>query len=131
MKKMLLMALLGLGFVMGTESRALAWCKWSWGCGINCAYEGGGNCILWGAIKGAQVPYAGMVDGGVPVGPGPVMPGPMHGGVPGSPVVPPANPPIMPRAEAQRVGYAEANSYQAEPQYQTPSYAVPSYWYDR
>jgi hypothetical protein len=124
MKKMLLTALLGLGCMLGTVSNASAWSKWSWGIGMSGAYEGGGNTVLWGLLKGSQIPCPGYADGGAPP-----MPAPMHGAAP-APAGPQGVPASLPRIEAQRVGYFQPEQYEAAQQ-QAPTYAVPSYWYDR
>src|SRR2546423_14663862 len=56
MKKMLLVALLGLGLTLTSGRPASAWCKFNFGVGLNINYEGGGNSVLWGLLKGAPSP---------------------------------------------------------------------------
>jgi hypothetical protein len=56
MNKTLAAGLAALGLVLLGQHQAMAWHKCSFGIGLNFACEGGGNCILWGLCKGANVP---------------------------------------------------------------------------
>jgi len=135
MKKMLLTALLGLGLVLVSGSKASAWSKFNWGAGFNVGWEGGGNSVLWGLFKGENIPYMGGpgMDAGAPMMPdmghGAAMPPAGHGSMPEAPKNFPS---AMPRADAQPVGYFQPGQAQQAPNTQAPSdYYAPSYWYGR
>ncbi len=140
--KKLLMALLGLGLVLSSATPVLAWSKANFGAGFNWGWEGGGNSVFWGLIKGANIPGApdSNEGGGLPDIDLGQMIAPQsggHGAMPGTAsepnAVPRTMPSTMPRADAQPVGYFQQNAgRQQAPQYAPASdYAAPSYWYDR
>jgi len=124
MKKMLLTALLGLGLVLVSGSRASAWSKFNWGAGFNVGWEGGGNSVLWGLFKGENIPNMGGMDMGAPM-----MPATGTGSMPNAPKNCSSS---MPQSVAQPVGYFQPGQAQQAPTTETPGdYAAPSYWYDR
>jgi hypothetical protein len=127
MKKMLLVALLGLGLVLASEQRASAWSKYNFGVGLNVGYEGGGNSVLFGMFKGEQPPMG--MDHGYQGGPEmPIGPG-----------MPSAKAPQQPAPKAMPASLSRAAYYQQEEAAQepeavgnsVPSYYAPSYWYGR
>lgn len=62
MKKMLVASVVAVALVATVEQQASAWTKFSFGVGLNASYEGGGNSLLWGLIKGAPSPNQMVVD---------------------------------------------------------------------
>ena len=127
MKKMLLMALLGLGLVLACEQRASAWSKFNFGVGFNVGYEGGGNSVLFGVFKGEQPPVGVEPS----LGHGPDVP--MVPSMPGGPYGPEqASPKTMPPAVSRAAyEYPEAERQPEAAGYSVPSYSAPSYWYGR
>ena len=61
MKKVLASGLAALALVLLAQGQASAWHKCNFGVGLNWSCEGGGNCVLWGLLKGAPTP--GQTDG--------------------------------------------------------------------
>jgi hypothetical protein len=145
MKKMMLVALLGLGLVLTSGQRASAWSKVNFGVGLNLGWEGGGNSILCGLFKGAQPPM-GMYGGDGPMEPEmPALPAPPLS-APVAPIAPNAPtfnghssaPRPMPQAMLPQRGdiqQAVGFYYSEQPQQQqteaVSAYAPPSYWYGR
>lgn len=125
MKKMLLVALLGLGLVLASGQRASAWSKYSFGVGLNCGYEGGGNSVLWGLFRGEQPPvgYCPEPMGAPEMPMGPALPAPLMPPAHGS--APAAQPGVSRAVYAQPYQQPEAVGYSM------PVYAAPSYWYGR
>jgi hypothetical protein len=149
MKRLSYIALLAVGLVLASQQQASAWSKFNFGVGLNIGWEGGGNSVLWGALKGAPSP--GGFDGGYPGFPGGGfnnMP-PAHAGLgsdqqfptagyspyqPPSPMMAMPSPapmpqiapmPQMPRADTQPVGYftyPTYPNYYPYPQYYTNYY---------
>src|SRR5437879_642869 len=77
MKKILVLSVSALTVLAISGQNASAWSEFKFGVGLNLAYKGGGNNILWGAYKSQQPPapgypgYPGVDPAAVP----PVMPG--------------------------------------------------------
>jgi hypothetical protein len=61
MRKILAACAVALALVLATGQQASAWHKCSFGVGLNIGFEGGGNCLFWGLLKGAPAP--GQMDG--------------------------------------------------------------------
>jgi hypothetical protein len=128
--KRLMMGLAALGLVLAIQQQASAWSKFRFSIGMNISWEGAGNSVLGGLLKGSQVPGMGM-DGGC-MAPGAAMPyGPYGSGGP-----PPHAAATQP-SSAQPVGYF-FNQQDGGAQYgQVPGYwsnsapQAPSYWYER
>ena len=107
MKKFLLMGLLALGLLTVTGQSAHAWVNAKFSAGINCQWQSGGNCLLWGLFKNDNVPGPGMA------GPFQVQP-PPAGAFPGF-----ATP------EFQYFGQAGGNTGQATAQASPPAGVAP------
>jgi hypothetical protein len=125
MKKMLLVALVGLSLTLGLEQQASAYCKFSFGVGFNVCFECGRNQCCPVDCCG---PFEGGPDMGF-AGPGPDVDGALPGAPPIAAPEPPGAKPVpnvMPRANYQPVGY-----FPQQPQGETPEVAAPSYWYGR
>jgi len=147
MKKMMLVALLGLGLVLTSGQRASAWSKVNFGVGLNLGWEGGGNNLLFGLFRGAQPP-AGMYGGDGPMEPEmPAPPAPLLS-APAAPIAPDAphfrsqSGPTRPMPQAmlpqrgdiqQAVGFYYSEQPQQPQQQQTEAVSAyaPSYWYGR
>ncbi len=84
MNKILTMSLAAVGLVLASQHQAMAWSKFNFGVGLNLGWEGGGNNYLWGMIRGANTPGAGV---------GAYGPGPGHGPGPGMAPYGPGLPP--------------------------------------
>src|SRR5262245_61790462 len=56
MKKMIAMGLAAMALLAVAQQQASAWSKCKFAIGMKFGFEGGGNSILWGMFKGAQVP---------------------------------------------------------------------------
>jgi hypothetical protein len=54
MKKFLLAIVLALPCLAASQQTAKAWCSFNIGIGASIGFECGGNCILWGALCGAD-----------------------------------------------------------------------------
>lgn len=154
MKKTLTAGLAALVLTIAGQQPAHAWSKYNFGIGMNIDYQGGGNSVLWGLFKGAQVPdpsmYGGVVAGGPvdgtahppvghPAGPmsSPIMPGPSmpYTPMPAAPTPEKLNTPPTPvkpanYSQVQPYSYPYAYPY-AYQQPQAAEHACPSYWYDR
>src|ERR1700733_9668356 len=65
MKKMLVASVVAVALMAGLQQQASAWCKFNFGVGLNCSYEGGGNSLLWGLIKGSPCPNQMGIDPGL------------------------------------------------------------------
>jgi len=76
MNKIVMAGLAALALTTVAGQQAQAWSKYNFGVGLNVGWEGGGNSVLWGLFKGANVPGAGM---GGDFGGGGVMPAPGPG----------------------------------------------------
>ncbi len=144
MTKILTTGLAVLALTLAVQQPAHAWSKFNFGIGMNIGFEGGGNSVLWGLLRGDNTPpghFPGGFGGpgGYNVGPAPT---PNLGGPAPLPSHAPAAEPEKLRApaEVKPMGYYPYQSigyYQAEPQ--TPAYpthlaypiGAPSYWYDR
>ncbi len=149
MKKLSVMVLLAALLVISGEQRCHAWCRYSFGCGINMHYEGGGNSCLWGLFKGSPMPEAMLPGGG---GPGGMMPGgygaqvdgalmpSMNHGTPNLLKTTPEEPEkVAPPQPVKPANYTfttqqvrqTPKAEQAEEETQDSSYYFPSYWYGR
>ncbi len=62
MKRILCLALAACCLTLSLNRPAQAWCKFNFGIGMNIGFEGGGNSVLWGLLRGANTP--GAFDGG-------------------------------------------------------------------
>ena len=151
MKRISSLALLALGLVLAMQQQASAWSKFNFGVGLNVGFDGGGNSVLWGVMKGAPSPgstdgYPGFQGGQGPGGYGsaggegnsyanypygrglPMTAMPASSGVPAQQPMPQGCAiQQMPCADAQAVGY----TYPTYPYYNA-NYSYPYYnngWY--
>jgi hypothetical protein len=139
MKRILCATMVAFGLLLTSSQQASAWSKFNFGVGLNVGWEGGGNSILWGVMKGGPSPGQ-MSDGAYPSYPGGLgaMPTAQMGN-PGlysagytpyaqsAPMMPMQQPapmppvqsmPQMPRAsETQPVGYFTYPAYSQYPVY--------------
>lgn len=136
MKKTLALGLAALALLACSQQKASAWSKFNFGIGANIGWEGGGNSVLWGVLKGGPTP--GMYDhgfGGAPImndhgfgGPSPsygpeILPAPL----PGGPKPMPSGAPGV----AQPVGYfpyADPAAGYYPPNYYSANYYAPAYY---
>src|SRR5690349_719163 len=58
MKRLFPITVLAIGLLLGSQQQASAWSKFNFGVGFNIGFQGGGNSVLWGMFRGAQVPDA-------------------------------------------------------------------------
>jgi hypothetical protein len=56
MKKIALAGLIAISMIAVSQQHASAWVNSRFGVGLNWSWQGGGNNILWGAVKGGQPP---------------------------------------------------------------------------
>jgi len=85
MKRLFCMALGACCLTLALQRPAQAWSKFNFGVGFNLGWEGGGNSVLWGVLKGQNTP--GAMDGayghgghGRGYGQAPPMPPPSYAG---------------------------------------------------
>lgn len=56
MKKLMTVVLLAVVGLLASTPRSQAWSKFNYGIGANWGWEGGGNSILFGLLRGEQMP---------------------------------------------------------------------------
>src|ERR1700738_1435980 len=56
MKRIISLGLLALGILCAADQQASAWVNSKFGVGLNWSWQGGGNNLLWGAIRGGTPP---------------------------------------------------------------------------
>src|SRR5437016_224120 len=66
MKRLLLGGGLACAALLVSVSEAPAWINFRFSAGLNWSWESGGNCILWGLVRGADSPYGGGGSYGFP-----------------------------------------------------------------
>ncbi len=65
--KRLAFGVAAVALVLASQQQASAWSKFNFGVGLNVGWQGGGNSVLWGVLKGAPTPGdGGYGDGGGP-----------------------------------------------------------------
>jgi hypothetical protein len=129
MKKLVMASMLALGALAVSSQPASAWTKFKFGIGANISYTGSGNCLFWGAAKGAPLPDCGMPGGGFPGGYAPTYGdygAAAYTGAQGTPTAAAAQP-VQPVFYGQ--GYQPASYYYPTAGY--TYYPAPSYWYGR
>lgn len=144
--KRLAFGVAAVALVLASQQQASAWSKFNFGVGLNVGWQGGGNSVLWGVLKGRPLPGdGGYGDGGGPgLGGAPGFgPGPGFGPTPEPiPVKPDSKPEPKPKDKgsvdaAQPVGYFPyadpAVGYYPQspthPTYMYPAYTYPMYYY--
>jgi len=129
MNKFLMTGLLAALVVLMSVEKSQAWSKFNFGAGFNWSWEGGGNSLFCGLIKGGQSPVGGgPVDGGMD----PSMGG--YPSVPASPerIMPPT--PVKPASFTfpEQAYLPQQQGRGQQPQaVQPPAYSYPSYWYEQ
>lgn len=67
MRKFVLCGIVAVSLAMTTGQEAKAWVNWKFGVGLGWQWQSGGNNLLWGLARGAQVPgpeFYGFPGGG-------------------------------------------------------------------
>lgn len=138
MKRIMISSLAALGLLLGTHQEASAWSKFRFSVGMNISWEGSGNSVLFGLLKGSPAPYpmdGGYPQGGYSQGPAsPYSPGMIAGGF-----GPPPQGPAYPQpATTQTVSYSpfqamtpDPNRMGFQPPYGGAAPQPPSYWYGK
>jgi hypothetical protein len=128
MKKLLMVCVLALGVLAVSSQPASAWSKFRASIGASISYDGSGNCLLWGAARGAPLPGHPYLPQGYF---GSYLPGGCcdYGAYPCSQPVPVST---GDKAKVTPVEYWYGQGNQPVSYYYSGAgYGVPSYWYGR